>query len=55
MRLKNDVKLLDLINAKIQAEFNDVNNELRNKAQQQILKLRTTEIEKPSLRCKRAA
>ena len=35
MRLKNDVKILDLINAWIQAEFNDACNE----AKQQILKV----------------
>ena len=41
MCLKNDMKILDLINAEIKAEFNDACNELRNEAKQQILKVQT--------------
>ena len=32
------MKILDLINAEIQAEFNNARNELRSDAKQQILK-----------------
>ena len=35
MSLKNYVKIIDLINAEIQAEFNDARNELHYEAKQQ--------------------
>ena len=48
MCLKNDMKILDLINAEIKAEFNDACNELRNEAKQQILKVQN-ENRKPTI------
>ena len=39
IRLKNDVKILDLVNSEIQVQFNDTSYELRNEGKQQILKI----------------
>ena len=55
MRLKNDVKILDLINAEIQAEFNNARNELRNEAKRQFLKVQNENRKTYNLRHKRAA
>ena len=34
IRLKNDVKILDLVNSEIQVQFNDTSYELRNEGKQ---------------------
>ena len=53
MRLKNDMKILDLINAEIDTEFNDAPNEILNEATQQILKIQKENRKIYNLRNKR--
>ena len=54
MRPKYNVKILDLINAEIQVQFNNACNEIRNEAKKQILKVQYENCKTYNLRCKTA-